>query len=40
MANVSPFRGNVSGYSGENDSVIVKIGAFGVRNDFRYRMNC
>ena len=32
---VSPYRGNVSGYSGENDSVIVKIGAFGVRNEFQ-----
>ena len=32
---VSPFRGNVSGYSGENDSLIVKVGAFGVRNDFQ-----
>ena len=32
---VSPFRGNVSGYSGDNDSVIVKIGAFGVRDNFQ-----
>ena len=32
---VSPFRGNVSGNSGGNDSVIVKVGAFGVRNDLQ-----
>jgi len=32
---VSPFRGNVSGNSGGNDSVIVKVGALGVRNDFQ-----
>ena len=32
---VSPFRGNVSGYSSDNDSVIVKIGAFGVRDNFQ-----
>ena len=32
---VSPFRGNVSGYSGDNDSVTVKIGTYGVREDFQ-----
>ena len=31
---VSPYRGNVSAFDGYNDSIVVKIGAYGVYDEF------